>query len=93
MTSREKKAYSQWNKEMSAMGDMREVYFKQMQDLYEKHGGGQATCSLEANLAYLLTSEDKSVRSHALTIYRQYWEASGQYDALLQLGTAFADAQ
>lgn len=93
MTGKEKKAYSKWNKEMTAQGNMRDVYFKRMQELYEKCGGGRATCSLEGNLAYLLTSQDEKIRNHALTIYGQYWEASGRYDALLQLGSALVDVQ
>ncbi len=93
MTTKEKKVYSNWNKDMTAQGNMRAVYFKQMQEMYEQHGGGRATCSLEANLAYLLTSENEETRNRALNIYRQYWEAEGQYDALLELGTALASAQ
>jgi len=93
MKKAEKTAYTNWNKEMTVQGNMMDTYFKQMQELYEECGGGHPTCSLEGNLSYLLTSSNEKIRNRALNIYRNYWQANGQYDALLQLGQAFADVQ
>jgi hypothetical protein len=93
MNKKEKAAYIRWNKEMTVQGNMLDTYFKQMQKLYEECGGGRPTCSFEGNLSYLLTSNNENIRNRALNIYRNYWQASGQYDALLQFGTALANVQ
>ena len=93
MTAKEKWTYEKWNREMTKQGEATSVYFKAMQDLYAERGGGRPTCSLERNLEYLLTSGDERTRGRALALYKMYWEASGRYDALLQLGQAFADIQ
>lgn len=91
MTSKEKKVYQEWNRKMTAKSDERDLQFKLMQNLYEEKGGGKATCSLDFNLEYLLTSSDERVRGRALNIYRRYHEADAQYGAMLELAQGLAD--
>lgn len=93
MTKAERAAYTNWKREMTLCGDDATRLFNQMKELFEECGGGKASCSLEGNLAYLLTSDDKQTRDRALSIYNRYYSALGHYDAFLQLGQAFADVQ
>lgn len=91
MTAKEKKAYEKWNREMTQKADERDYQFKLMQSLFEEKGGGKASCSLEHNLFYLLSSSDEQTRGRALTIYRKYFEADAQYMAMCDLAQAFAN--
>lgn len=93
MTSKEKKVYTNWSKIMSTMTNGRNRYFKEMQELYERRGGGKATCSLEYNLAYLLTSNDVHTRDRALAIYANYMKADGQNQAFMELGQELANVK
>lgn len=93
MTGREQKAYKAWSRNMDTQGDMRDTYFKQMQALFEESGGGRASCSLEGNLSYLLTSNDETTRNRALMLYRKYYEADAKYTAFMELAQGLANAK
>lgn len=91
MTAKEKKAYEDWNRKMTAKLDERNVQFKLMQNLYEESSGARATCSLEYNLRHLLASGNEQTRNKALDIYRHYCEADAQNKAMCELAQEFAD--
>lgn len=91
MTGKEKKAIGEWKVKMVSQGTQRDELFKEMQNLYEECGGGKATCCLEANLEYLLTSNNDKTRSRALNIYANYKAANAQYHAMLELAQALAN--
>ena len=76
---------------MSVKSDERDLQFHLMQQLCEEKGGGKASCSLDYNLEYLLTSSDESTRGRALNIWRRYHEADAQYMAMCELAQALAD--
>lgn len=91
MTSKEKAVYLDWNRKMSKKSDERDLQFELMQRLYEERSGRKATCSLDYNLEYLITSSDESTRDRALHIYRRYHEADAQYMAMCELAQALAN--
>ncbi|MEF9974565.1 MAG: hypothetical protein RR893_11640 [Clostridia bacterium] len=91
MTAKEKRVYQDWNRKMSKKLDERNEQFELMQKLYEEKGGGKATCSLEYNLDYLLTSGDERTRDRAINIYRRYCESDAQNKAMFELAQGFAD--
>lgn len=65
--------------------------FVEMQDLYEARGGGKASCSLEHNFEYLMTSGDYETRSKAMHIYAKYMRADGANDEYMELAQAIAN--
>lgn len=91
MTAKEKKVLATWNRKMSAQLDTRNELFIEMQKLYEKRGGGEATCCLEVNLEYLLSSNDEQTRRRALSIYADYKAADAQFKAMGELMQALAN--
>lgn len=91
MTSKEKKVLATWNRKMSAQLDMRNELFIEMQKLYEERGGGKAYCSMEANLEYLLSSNDEQTRRKVLSIYADYKAADAQFSATGELMQALAN--
>ena len=93
MTSKEKMVYTQWAKDMDAEATARSEMFREMQKLFESHGGGKASCSLLDNFKYLMTSNDPHVRDTALQIYTRYYEADAKFDAYAKLGSALANVQ
>ena len=91
MTNKEKTVYQNWNRNMSAKSDERDLQFHLMQQLFEEKGGGKASCSLDYNLEFLITSADERTRGRALNIWRRYHEADAQYMAMCELAQALAN--
>ena len=91
MTKAERTLVLNWSDPICKEQEEQRAVFKELQELAVRRGRGAACYSLERNLEWLLTCEDKSARNNAFSLYSRYYELSGRYSAMLELTQGFAD--
>lgn len=91
MTKAEKALLFNWSDTICKEQEEQGIVFKELKDLAVLRGRGTVSYSLESNLEWLLTCEDKSARHHAFYLYSRYYELRGRYSAMQELAQGFAD--
>lgn len=91
MNKVERSVIEGWLSSNALHSEHKSAAFREMQELYEARGGGKASCSLEHNFEYLMTSEDRATKSKAMHIYAKYMRADGADDEYLTLAQAMAN--
>jgi len=91
MTKAERTLVLNWSDPIRTEQEEQRAVFKELQELAVLRGRGTACFSLESNLEWLLTCEDKSARNQALYLYSRYHELGGRYSAMLELTQGFAN--
>jgi len=91
MTKPERTLVLNWSDPICKEQEEQRAIFKQLKELAVLRGRDTVSYSLESNLEWLLTCEDKSARNQALYLYSRYYELGGRHSAMLELTQGFAD--